>query len=216
MPPETEAPQHEELNSFLLCAVVAKRTRHLERLIPDRRIPDLIAMALRDCADHALKLDVGPDTPGILRLEAMQMGQVDKAPAVLEKDSSDGPRPKRAPLDGRDSYPRPVPRIFSLNNSGGIDAAQVRQLRAIAENLSTEAGQHQTKQDYLVAYGLYGRALSVLDSLSIFDKEVESLRNRIRQDQQTVFELLRAGENLGKTPQSDVPGRSPYNGRSAA
>jgi len=47
------------INSFLLCTVLAKQARRLGRLQPDRRIPELITIALRNCADYELVLEVG-------------------------------------------------------------------------------------------------------------------------------------------------------------
>ena len=50
------------VNCFLLCTILAKQTRRLERLMPDRRIPELITIALKNCADYELALDVDANT----------------------------------------------------------------------------------------------------------------------------------------------------------
>lgn len=63
------------VNSFLLCAVLAKQTRRLGRLMPDRRIPELITIAWKNCADYEFALDVDEGGPEVVRAEAMQMGK---------------------------------------------------------------------------------------------------------------------------------------------
>jgi len=65
-----------QVNSFLLCTVLAKQTRRLGRLMPDRRIPELIMLALKNCADYELALDVGAGIPELVREEAMQIGRL--------------------------------------------------------------------------------------------------------------------------------------------
>lgn len=74
--------RREPVNCFLLCAIVAKQTRPLERLLPYRRIPELITIALKNCADYELALDVGAGVPEVVRKEAMQIGRVTRRPAV--------------------------------------------------------------------------------------------------------------------------------------
>jgi hypothetical protein len=69
------------VNSFLLCTVLAKQTRRLERLMPDRRIPELIMLALKNCADYELALDVDAGVPEVVREEAMQIGRLTRRPA---------------------------------------------------------------------------------------------------------------------------------------
>lgn len=64
------------VNSFLLCTVLAKQTRRLGRLLPDRRIAELITIALKNCADYELALDLGPGVPEVVRTEAMQIGRI--------------------------------------------------------------------------------------------------------------------------------------------
>lgn len=60
------------VNSFLLCTVLAKQTRRLGRLMPDRGIPELITIALKNCADYELALELGPGVPEVVRDRAMQ------------------------------------------------------------------------------------------------------------------------------------------------
>ncbi len=69
-----------QVNSFLLCTVLAKQTRRLERLMPDRRIAELITIALTNCADYELALEVDPGVPEVVRDEAMQIGRITRRP----------------------------------------------------------------------------------------------------------------------------------------
>lgn len=64
------------VNSFLLCSVLAKQARRLRRLLPDRRIAELIAVAMKNCADYEIGLELCPDAPQIVRTEAMQIGRL--------------------------------------------------------------------------------------------------------------------------------------------
>src|SRR5713101_4166686 len=74
--------REEPVNWFLLCTILAKQTRRLERLLPDRRIPELITIALKNCVDYELALDVDAGAPEVVRKEAMQIGRVMRRPAV--------------------------------------------------------------------------------------------------------------------------------------
>jgi hypothetical protein len=49
----------------------------------------------------------------------------------------------------------------SMSNSNGVYPLRLRQLRAIAENLCMLADRHREDHNYVVAYALYTRALSV-------------------------------------------------------
>jgi len=92
-------------------------------------------------------------------------------------------------------------RKHSMSKSNGVDPIQLRQLRAMAENLCTQANHHRENHNYLVAYGLYGRALSVAQGIPTSEHDENALVARIRTDQQAVFERLRSAENgLKKTP----------------
>lgn len=64
------------VNCFLFCAVAAKQTRRLGRLMPDRQTPELITIALRNCAHHELELDLDAGAPEVVRQEAMQIGRL--------------------------------------------------------------------------------------------------------------------------------------------
>ena len=64
------------VNSFLLCTVLAKQTRRLGRLMPDRGIPELITIAMKNCADYELVLELGPGVPVVVRDKAMQIGRI--------------------------------------------------------------------------------------------------------------------------------------------
>jgi hypothetical protein len=70
------------VNAFLLCTVLAKQTRRLGRLLPDRRIPELIAIALKNCVDYELALEVDPGVPEVVREEAMQIGRLARRPEL--------------------------------------------------------------------------------------------------------------------------------------
>ena len=72
------------VNCFLLCAVVAKQTRRLGRLMPDRQTPELITIALKNCAHHELEIDVDAGAPEVVRREAMEIGPLTRhlEPAV--------------------------------------------------------------------------------------------------------------------------------------
>jgi len=88
-----------------------------------------------------------------------------------------------------------------MSNSKGVDPIHLRQLRAIAENLCTLANRHRENHNYVVAYGLYGRALSVAQEIQTPENDEDVLVARIRTDQQAVFEMLRSGESgLEKPP----------------
>jgi hypothetical protein len=90
-------------------------------------------------------------------------------------------------------------RKHSMSKSNGVDPIQLRQLRAMAENLCTQANHHRENHNYLVAYGLYGRALSVAQGIPTSEHDENALVARIRTDQQAVFEMLRSEENGRKT-----------------
>jgi hypothetical protein len=68
------------VNSFLLCTILAKQTRRLGRMMPDRHIPELITIAMEDCADYELTLDVDAGVPEVVREEAMQIGRLTRRP----------------------------------------------------------------------------------------------------------------------------------------
>src|SRR5216684_3309539 len=226
------------VNCFLLCTILAKQTRRLERLMPDRRIPELITIALKNCADYELALDVDAGAPEVVRKEAMQIGRVMRRPGVassrepwegsLAADAvpvsagqvtTEGDPADRPSLFGEGAIgarlsagyradslesrrnPHSVQRKHSMSNSNGVDPIHLRQLRAMAENLCTQANHHRENHNYLVAYGLYGRALSVAQEIHTPENDGNVLVTRIRADQQAVFQMLHSGESgLEKAP----------------
>jgi hypothetical protein len=68
------------VNAFLLCTVLGRQTRRLGRLLPDRRIAELIAIAMKNCTDYDLALDLGTGVPEVVRAEAMQIGRLTGRP----------------------------------------------------------------------------------------------------------------------------------------
>jgi len=231
----SEAP----VNCFLLCTVVAKQTRRLARLIPDRQTPELITIALKNCAHHELGLDVDAGAPEVVRQQATQIGlptrhlesavassrelsersQIANAvlamdgqdmaeggaadqPSILSYSAVDTHLSVGSRIDSLDSHRNlhGVQRKHSMSNDG-MDPIRLRQLRAIAENLCTQANRHRDNNNYLVAHALYGRALSVALEIRTPEHDRDSLVTGIRKDQQTVFEMLRSGESgLDKPP----------------
>src|SRR5437879_511487 len=82
-----------------------------------------------------------------------------------------------------------------MNNSNGVYPLRLRQLRAIAENLYMLADRHREDHDYVVAYALYTRALSVAQQIPTPENDENVLVARLRTDQRAVFDLLRIGES---------------------
>jgi len=84
MPIEAQTPTRSgriaPVNPFLLCTVLARQTRRLGKVLPERRIAELIAIAMKNCADYELALDLGPGVPEVVRAEAMQIGRLWKHP----------------------------------------------------------------------------------------------------------------------------------------
>ena len=64
--------REEPVNYFLLCTVLAQHIRRLGRLLPDRRIAELITIAWKNCADYEFALDVDAGVHEVMREEAMQ------------------------------------------------------------------------------------------------------------------------------------------------
>jgi hypothetical protein len=82
-----------------------------------------------------------------------------------------------------------------MSNSSGVDRLRLRQLRAMAENLCALANQHRENHNYVVADGLYARALSVAQEIHNPENDGNVLVARIRTAQQTAFEIPRVGES---------------------
>ena len=87
-----------------------------------------------------------------------------------------------------------------MSNSNGVDLLRLRQLRAIAENLCMLADQHRENHNYVVASALYTRALSVAQEIHNPENDGNVLVVRIRTEQQSVFEMLSAGESGQEKP----------------
>jgi hypothetical protein len=83
----------------------------------------------------------------------------------------------------------------SMSNSNGVYPLRLRQLRAIAENLCMLADRHRDDHNYVVAYALYTRALSVAQQIHTPENDGNVLVARIRTDQQAAFDRLRIGES---------------------
>ena len=82
-----------------------------------------------------------------------------------------------------------------MSNSTGVCPMRLRQLRAIAENLCMLADQHREDHNYVVAYALYTRALSVAQQIDTPENDGNVLVTRLRIHQQAAFDLLRIGES---------------------
>jgi hypothetical protein len=61
------------VNRYLLCTVLSKQARRLGRLIPEMRIAELIEVALRNCTDHEVEIQMDGDVPEAIRAEAARM-----------------------------------------------------------------------------------------------------------------------------------------------
>lgn len=61
------------VNRYLLCAVLAKQTRRLGRVIPEMRVTQLIGVALRSCCEHEIAIQMGDNTPDVICEEAGRM-----------------------------------------------------------------------------------------------------------------------------------------------
>jgi hypothetical protein len=80
-----------QINHYLLCAVVSKQARRLGRLIPEMRVPELIGVALRNCAEHRLEVQIDSNTPEVIREEAACMfSMVDRSGVSVSAATSAG------------------------------------------------------------------------------------------------------------------------------
>lgn len=48
--------------------------------MPEKRIAELITVALKNCADHELELEVGAGAPRVLREQAAQLSRLPRHP----------------------------------------------------------------------------------------------------------------------------------------
>ena len=84
---------------------------------------------------------------------------------------------------------------LSMSNSHGLDPLRLRQLRAMAGNLSSLANWHREHHNYVVADALYTRSLSITEQINGAGNDGDTLAARLRTGQQASFEMLRAGES---------------------
>ena len=68
------------VNRYLLCAVLAKQTRRLGKMIPEMRVAELIGVALRNCTEHLVGIQMDQNTPDVIREEAAQMFPLTELP----------------------------------------------------------------------------------------------------------------------------------------
>ncbi len=135
-----------------------------------------------------------------------KVGRQTNHPSILSYSAIDTHLSVGSRIDSIDSG-RNLPSVQRKHSmsTNGMDSIRLRQLRAIAENLCTQANRHRDNNNYLVAYALYGRALCVVQEIRTPEHDTESLVTRIRKDQQAVFEMLRSGESgLDKPPLEKV------------
>jgi hypothetical protein len=70
-------------NRFLLCSVLAKRTRRLWRLIPEMRVAELIGVARRNFAEHTVQVYIDGKVPDVIREQAAAMFPLPELSATL-------------------------------------------------------------------------------------------------------------------------------------
>jgi len=80
-------------------------------------------------------------------------------------------------------------------SSSGAEGVPGKQWLAFAGNLHSLANRHRDNHNYVVAHGLYGRALEVAEKIATGEDNGNRLAARIRNDQQAVSEILHPGEN---------------------
>lgn len=61
------------VNRYLLCAVLSKQARRLGRLIPELGVGELIGVALRNCTEHRVEIQLDRNTPDAIREEATRI-----------------------------------------------------------------------------------------------------------------------------------------------
>jgi hypothetical protein len=162
-------------------------TRHLQPAIASRELSERsqIANAVLATDGQGMAEGGAADEPSILSDRA-----IDTHLSVGSRINS---------LDSGRNLPS-VQRKHPMSTDG-MDPIRLRQLRAIAENLCTQANRHRDNNNYLLADALYGRALCVAQEIRTSEHDTDSLITRIRTEQQAVFEMLRSRENcLEKSP----------------
>ena len=87
-------------------------------------------------------------------------------------------------------------------SSNGLDELHRKQWLAFADNLYLLANRHRDLYDYVVANGLYCRALEAAQKVAASEDGL-SLVARIGNDQQAVSAILRRGEDGAKKAESE-------------
>jgi len=108
--------------------------------MPDRGIPELITIALKNCANYELALELGPGIPEVVRDEAMQIGRITRRAEPSDASSpghSEGSRftdavsavaqsaPEREPAS-KASLPGESSMGGHLSVGSGVDASDLR------------------------------------------------------------------------------------------
>jgi len=87
-------------------------------------------------------------------------------------------------------------------SSNRLDELHRRQWLALAGNLYLLASRHRDRDDYGVAYALYGRALETAQKVAVSDDDL-ALVARIRNDQEAVSRILRHEVNDSTRTESE-------------
>jgi hypothetical protein len=204
MPIEAQSPTRSgrlaPVNSFLLCTVLARQTRRLGRLLPDRRIAELIAIAMKSCADYELSLDLGLGVPEVVRAEAMQIGRLTRRPEPPIPSSLAGT--EKSPL-----APAMSARPQSVAAAGPACEASLLDEGATGSHISV--GSAVGSPDLRRKLSSVQRKHSMSNSNGVDLNRVRQLRamaenlctlaNRHRENQ-SVFEMLRSSESNPENP----------------
>ena len=90
-------------------------------------------------------------------------------------------------------------------SSNGMEPLRRQQELAFAGNLYILANLHRDYQNDAVAYALLGHALEVAETIADFSDCGRALVERIRKDQQAVYEVLHGGaRNVEHAPSEDL------------
>lgn len=87
--------------------------------------------------------------------------------------------------------------------SNGLDELHRKQWLAFADNLYLLANRHRDNHDYVVANGLYCRALEAAQTVAASEDGL-LLVAQIRNDQQAVCAILRQGNDGANRPESEL------------
>ena len=116
------------VNLYLLCSVVSKQTRRLERLMPEERIAELITIALRNCADHEFEIQMDGNSPDVIREAAARMfppARIANAALGSSSDQSDRRQTENA-----------------VSAIGGQQATEGRQIHGVSHLYNVATGIH--------------------------------------------------------------------------